>query len=124
MSVDVRYPAVLHTTHYRCIQWYGDDDCEPFPTLHRSRLAAEKEARATEWAYREGNHNGYLSVVIMPVEPVFLPRCGECAELPDDNPAVYADWWEMCQALDDFLGWVATSEQHVFCPNHRPDREE
>ncbi|WP_157606546.1 hypothetical protein [Saccharomonospora cyanea] len=121
MSFDVRYSPVLHTTHYQLVEWHCDHEFQLYRPLFRSRLEAERRARALEWGHRESTS---WSVVIEAVEPVFLPRCGECAELPDDNPAVYETWEEMCHALGNHFGWVATSEQHVFCPNHRPAWEE
>lgn len=116
-----RYSAILNVRHYEVVEWFQDINCEPYTgKLHRDY--AKIEAELSEWRRTRG-HNENLSVIVMQYDTVVLPRCAECAALPADDPTVYADWWEMREALQNHPGWVATSDERVFCPNHQPARE-
>lgn len=120
--IDVHYPAVLSMPHYQVEYEIDDSGFQPYTGLfHRDRAGAEREL--AEWQRTYG-HDPLYYALIMSYEPVFLARCGDCAEFPTGTPAIAKHWDEMRHYLAQFPGWVATSERHVLCPYHQPSKED
>ncbi|EHR52149.1 hypothetical protein SacmaDRAFT_3951 [Saccharomonospora marina XMU15] len=125
MSLYVQYSAVLHVPHYQVMSW-PCEDAPPEPLsrqLHREWWRAERELARYLASVGEAGRARGAGGFLFTHKPVFLPRCGDCADLPEGNPEVYSDWWQMRAALADYPGWVATGDLTVFCPHHRPSWE-
>ncbi|MEU6645493.1 hypothetical protein ABZ863_23475 [Saccharomonospora sp. NPDC046836] len=123
MTVDVRWPALLAVPHYQVMRWHpvAEDGWPESGTLHADRRQADWEIQlARDAIARTGTNPDYYTFDIVVHDPVFLPRCGQCADLPDDRYQVFAYWDELCDGIRDVPGWQATSEQVVFCPRHLP----
>lgn len=59
-------------------------------------------------------------------DEVFFPRCGVCGERPYGASATRPElsWDAVLQVIYFEPAWLATSEQLVFCPYHRPEDAE
>ncbi|WP_143021316.1 hypothetical protein [Prauserella marina] len=112
-------------THYRVL-WVldlGDDDdvmSELSGTVHRTRDEAQREIRVDQAWSQYLNRKPAAEFVIWPCDPVFLARCGECGDYPDDQYRAFRDWDHIADYTRNFPGWLATSERTVFCPRHLP----
>ncbi|RSN27493.1 hypothetical protein DL990_30425 [Amycolatopsis sp. WAC 01416] len=52
-------------------------------------------------------------------------HCVICGDPPDyDEVYLFPDWHELVAYVASYPGWVTTSEVLIFCPDHRPLREE
>ncbi|MFJ9787083.1 hypothetical protein ACIRSS_46440 [Amycolatopsis sp. NPDC101161] len=79
------------------------------------------ENQAQRWLAR----SGLADAEVIRVDVVWSAHCVTCADKPDlPPPGLYRSWDELREYLRSEPGWVCTSEQHVFCPNHRPDKED
>lgn len=120
----VQYPAVVNTPHYQVAVSMDDGSPDLLSgMLHPDRAGAEREWARWRSRQRSSPMFDRFEPVIWAFKPVFLLRCGHCADIPGDTLAVYTEWWDLQWAIADHWGWLATSEQDVFCPRHRPSGE-
>ncbi|MBE8518127.1 hypothetical protein ILP97_11520 [Amycolatopsis sp. H6(2020)] len=79
------------------------------------------EDQAHAWLAR----NSHADADIVRVDVLWSAHCVVCGDKPDlPPPGQYRSWDELRDYLRSEPGWTCTSEQLVFCPNHRPSREE
>jgi hypothetical protein len=128
----VNFPTALEGPFYVLAHGnrHGADDDET-GWVHQTRGGAEGEL--AEW----NEENRHFRVTPRPVptiqtlERVFVPQCVVCGatrsravHLVIDRIGVFDHWWELEDMLRDYPGWTATSEQHVYCPDHAPSKED
>ncbi|MEU3273543.1 hypothetical protein ABZ639_22115 [Saccharomonospora sp. NPDC006951] len=105
------------------VQDVGEGDVvvlEESEVLHRTRAEAQ---RAIDLHQARQYLNPGPSVhehVILPVNHVYLARCGECGDYPDEEYKAFRDWDQIADYTRSFPGWLATSECALFCPRHLP----
>uniref|UniRef100_UPI003D706229 hypothetical protein n=1 Tax=Amycolatopsis sacchari TaxID=115433 RepID=UPI003D706229 len=124
VMVPINYPVTLHAEHYLVLVEYPNPSrtAPNSGRLHRNR--ADAEAEADQGARRlDPRLARRVQFRITTVTPVYLPRCVVCGQFPTGHPVAYPDWWAVHEDITEDPGWLAT-DQHVYCPRHRPDRED
>ncbi|MEW2508413.1 hypothetical protein AB0878_48940 [Amycolatopsis sp. NPDC047767] len=111
---------MVHETY-----WYvlvtGIDLAGDESTLVDLCTTNEAAARAS---YERAASN-YLDVHLERWAPVFFARCVVCGEGCGSGSLLlpFRGWEDLVDDVRYYAGWTTTSEQQVFCPNHRPDKE-
>ncbi|MFF4591781.1 hypothetical protein [Amycolatopsis sp. NPDC001319] len=118
------YPCVLNEVRWFVMLTGTSPDREE-ATLVISSGSDETAARA-EYAVLAERY-GDEDVTFERCCPIYVARCVVCGEGPwHDDPTTDPPFREWDYVLDDirgFPGWVATSEEQVFCPIHASDKE-
>ncbi|GLY35248.1 hypothetical protein Amsp01_012720 [Amycolatopsis sp. NBRC 101858] len=112
----INYPAVVHAPHF-ALESRTKKGMVPLS----DRLYSSKEDAET-WAMvlREPGER----VFIAEYSVAYYARCVVCGEFSDHERWRTAEWTDLVEYLTHEPGWRCTSEQLVFCPNHRPDEED
>lgn len=76
------YPAVVNVPHYQLVVWTHDSIDLPSGMLHPDRASAERELVRWRAAHRTSPIFDQLHPEIWTYQPVFLLRCGDCADTP------------------------------------------
>jgi len=113
------YPCVINETY-----WFVVVDGNDSLGLTFSTVCLQTTSHAAAQAERERQDCCGSTATIVRHDVVFVGRCSICGEYSGvfGQKELFGDWHEMVDWLSP--GWSATSEQQVFCPNHRPDKEE
>ncbi|MFF4591782.1 hypothetical protein [Amycolatopsis sp. NPDC001319] len=116
------YPCVLNEAHWYVLSNYIDTaDNDTQIVAYNSN--AEGPARVFYERCRERGQD----VELQRCSPVFVSRCVTCGEGTGSNfdPMLlpFRTWEAVVDEVGCFPGWIATSEQLVFCPNHNPEIE-
>ncbi|WP_410642667.1 hypothetical protein [Amycolatopsis sp. lyj-346] len=116
MMAEVNYPAVVHAPHF-AVDKVTNKGLERLS----DRLYSSRED-ASIWAsvLREPGD----VVLIGEYQVAYYARCVVCGEFSNEDRMCFIDWPDLVLYLTHEPGWCCTSEQLVFCPNHRPSREE
>lgn len=116
----INYPAVVHVPHYEVLV----RDQRGWPQETNQLLY--RELSDAEWALEHVPLPGEVGARIVKYDVAYYARCGVCGEFvePEPDEWIYPDWLGLVQCIAASPGWRCTSEQLVFCPNHRPEKEE
>ncbi|MFI5589827.1 hypothetical protein ACIA5G_32590 [Amycolatopsis sp. NPDC051758] len=114
----VVFPAVVHAPHYEVL--VRDRRGWPEQTNQRLYRYLPDAQRALVHVPLPGD----FGARIVEYDTAYYTRCVVCGEFPDRDEWCFSDWQGVVQYLAPEPGWMCTSEQLVFCPNHRPERED
>lgn len=112
----VNYPAVVHAPHFALNSVTRKGLVPLSDRLYSSREDAETWANIL----RDPGER----VLIAEYSVAYYARCVVCGEFSDDERMRFSDWADVGHYLAHEPGWTWTSEQLVFCPIHRPDKED
>ncbi|MEC3975938.1 hypothetical protein [Amycolatopsis sp. H20-H5] len=116
--IQVNYPTSTNDPHFEVME-EADGVVSPITgELFRNRADAENEYA-----------DMVLDTVTMKVrlvehDIVYFAHCVVCGRFPGDTDQAYPEWCWVLEDLPNYPDWQATEEQHVFCPDHRPSKED
>ncbi|WP_101437482.1 hypothetical protein [Amycolatopsis echigonensis] len=120
----VYYPCLVRETYWvvACERTGGSGPRRRTFTQIVACTTDEGEARAAFDRHADDGQSPELSRY----DEVFFPRCGVCGERPYAAAATRPElsWDAVLHVVYFEPAWLATSEQLVFCPHHRPEDAE
>ncbi|MEU4675170.1 hypothetical protein AB0F91_46350 [Amycolatopsis sp. NPDC023774] len=113
----VNFPVLVRCPHFEIL--VQDRRGWPEETDQRLYLSREVAEQRVDRVMLPGEFGGR----VVEYEAAYYAWCVVCGDFPGSDEFIYADWLGVVQCIDASPGWSYTSEQLVFCPNHRPDKE-
>ncbi|EOD70340.1 hypothetical protein [Amycolatopsis vancoresmycina] len=116
--ITTNYPAVVHAPHYEVL--IRDRRGWPEQTNQRLYRSLADAQRAVEYLPLPGD----FGARIVTYDVAYYARCGVCGDFVESGEWIFADWLVLVLVVAASPGWSCTTEQLVFCPQHRPDSED